>query len=202
MKKTPPPFRSLLLGFEPLCSQNPLEEIMRTAITFAISSYSFPLFPWIIYHGANNFSTQAHHSKWAWTHVWENQQWHMTTIVASFPFWGGSDWVVSTSRQTLAAGTACKGNLAPKSVAWDLEHAADQSPLLPPQELRETWGWFNPTPETPPLWMQLCQPALHCSHPSHPPLLSLSCDRDYNHFWTVSSASPLNLFIPRWHRSK
>lgn len=30
--------------------------------------------------------------------------------------------------------------------------------LLPHQDLRDTWGWINPTPEIPPLWIQLGQP--------------------------------------------
>lgn len=61
--------------------------------------------------------------------MWENQQRHVATIAASFPFWGASDWVVPTCWQTLAAGTASQGNLAPKTLAWDLLHAADQPSL-------------------------------------------------------------------------
>lgn len=54
---------------------------------------------------------------------------------------------------------------APKQLVWDLEHAPDQLPLLPPPELRETWEWFNPTPAGKPLQTPPCQPAPHCSHP-------------------------------------
>lgn len=62
----------------------------------------------------------------------------MATIASLFPFEGSSDEVVPTSLQTLAAGTACKDNLAPNSLAWDLENAVDQPRLLPHQDLRET----------------------------------------------------------------
>lgn len=201
-KKTPPPFISLLLGFEPLCSQNPFGRNNAHSYNFCHQQLLFPTLctiPWIIHHGADDFSVQSCCSKWAWTHMWENQQQHVATTAASFPFWGGSDCVVPTSQQTLAADAPCKGNLAPRWLAWDLDLAADQPPLLPPQELGEIWGWFNPAPETPPLWPRLCQ----CSHPSHPPsFLSVSHNKDYQHFWTTSSASLLNLFIPPWPGSK
>lgn len=119
----------------------------------------------------------------------------MATIASLFPSEGSSDKVVPTSLQTLAAGTACKDNLAPNSLSWDLENAVDQLCLLPHQDLRETWGWINPTPEIPPLWTQVCQPCpqlLSSISPLSSPtpateLITTSEQRAQLLLWTFSS---------------
>lgn len=119
-----------------------LEEIMHTAVTFAISNSSFPL--WVHFHGQYIMELMIVLFKLPFHVRSESDPGPMggrTNCGVSPPqlplslfgrrwFWWGVH--LCSTRAWLVALLV----RAPKPLLWDLEHAPEQLPLLPPPELR------------------------------------------------------------------
>lgn len=136
-------FLSLLVWLDALWSQNPFGRNNAYCCNFCHQQLFFPTlgtFPWIIHHGADDCSIQTIIPRKrsesdpgtmggrTYSGVWPPQL-PLPLLGWRWLWWWGH---LCSTRVWLVALLV----RAPKPLLWDLEHAPEQLPLLPPPKLR------------------------------------------------------------------